>query len=86
MFSLVQRCSRRGLTLLMTHETGAFFGFEEGSVSNISHLSDNVFLLRYLLDGTVDRSFIVLKTRATMHEQQPRAFTIGSSGMDLSVR
>ena len=65
---------------------GAFFGFEEGSVSNISHLSDNVFLLRYLLDGTVDRSFIVLKTRATMHEQQPRAFSIGSGGIDLNDR
>lgn len=60
------------------------FGRAEGINSAISHLADNVFLLQYHLDGSVQRSFIVVKTRATMHDQRPRPLTIGRGGVELA--
>jgi circadian clock protein KaiC len=86
-YSLVQRFSRRGISLLMTHELTDAFGSNQISNSAISHLTDNVVLLRYGFDGdSVVRSCIVLKTRATSHEQAVRPFRIGPAGLDFAVR
>jgi circadian clock protein KaiC len=86
-YSLVQRCSRRGISLLMTHELTDLFGGSQVSASAISHLTDNLLLLRYGLEGdTVGRSCMVLKTRATSHEQSVRPFSIGPKGLEFAAR
>lgn len=83
-YSLGQRCSRRGISLMMTHEVHDLFGNAGIVDSQISHLSDNVIILRYLLDGDdVRRAMIVLKTRGTDHEDAVREFEITGAGITI---
>ncbi len=84
LYSLVQRCSRRGVSLLMTLELPDLFQVTRLSELGISHVSDNVVLLQYLRQqARVKRTLTVLKTRASLHEPQIREFTITSEGITL---
>ncbi len=84
LYSLVQRCSRRGVSLLMTFELPDLFQVTRLSEVGISHVSDNVVLLQYLRQqGRVKRTLTVLKTRASLHEPQIREFTITAEGITL---
>ncbi len=48
LYSLVQRCSRRGVSLMLTFELADLFRVTRLSEMGISHVSDNVVLLQYL--------------------------------------
>ena len=52
MYSLVQRCARRGISLMMIVEVPELFQLRRISEEGISHLSDNVVLLQYVQDGS----------------------------------
>jgi circadian clock protein KaiC len=84
MYSLVQRCSRQGVSLLMTLELPDLFQVNRLSELGISHVSDNVVLLQYLhRRASLTRTMTVLKTRASLHEPQIREFAITSEGITL---
>jgi circadian clock protein KaiC len=84
LYSLVQRCTRRGVSLLMTLELPDLFHVTRLSELGVSHVSDNVLLLQYVpRQRTVTRTLTVLKTRASLHEPQVREFTITSEGITL---
>jgi circadian clock protein KaiC len=84
-YSLVHRCSRRGVSLMMTYEVPELIGLTRLSEASVSHLADNVVLLQYRdLDKTVSRTITVLKTRASHHDTQPRAFQITTDGITIS--
>ncbi len=84
LYSLVQRCSRRGVSLMMTFELPDLFQVTRLSELGISHVSDNVVLLQYLRQqARVKRTLTVLKTRASLHEPQVREFKITSEGITL---
>jgi circadian clock protein KaiC len=83
-YSLVQRCSRRGVSLLMTLELPDLFQVTRLSELGVSHVSDNVLLLQYVpRQASATRTLTVLKTRASLHEPQIREFTITSEGITL---
>lgn len=84
MYSLAQRFSRQGISLLTTCETPDLFA--EGRLSEfaMSHLSDNSIMLNYYRDhGAMSRSLAVVKTRASAHDPAMRLFTIGPDGINL---
>jgi circadian clock protein KaiC len=84
MYSLLQRCALRNVSVLMTQEVRDLFGTTRLSEYGISHLSDNVVLLQFLRgDSGVKRAITVLKTRGSAHDHQIRQFEITSSGMSL---
>jgi circadian clock protein KaiC len=84
LYSLIQRCSRAGISLMMTMEIPDLFGVERLSEFGISHLSDNVVLLNYFIDrGSIKRAMSVTKTRASRHEPEIREFSIDPSGIVL---
>ena len=84
LYSLIQRCSRAGISLMMTMEIPDLFGVERLSEFGISHLSDNVVLLNYFIDrGLIKRAMSVTKTRASRHEPEIREFSIDPSGIVL---
>lgn len=84
LYSLIQRCSRAGISLMMTMEIPDLFGVERLSEFGISHLSDNVVLLNYFIDqGSIKRAISVTKTRASRHEPEIREFTIEPRGIVL---
>jgi len=83
-YSLVQRCSRSGVSLLFTFESVELFHVTRLSEVGMSHISDNVVLLQHIHDGaTMKRALTVLKTRGSNHESAIREFNIASHGITL---
>lgn len=80
-YSLLQRCSRQGITVMMTQEVAELFGITRLSEFGISHVSDNVVLLQFIRgDSRVRRGVTVMKTRASAHDQNVLEFEITSDG------
>jgi circadian clock protein KaiC len=83
-YSIVQRFSRRGVSVLMTSETPGLYGAERLTDSAISPLSDNVVVLGYQRErDTISRTIAVIKTRASRHDPAVRKFVIGPQGIVL---
>ncbi|MBO0777154.1 MAG: hypothetical protein J2P34_12665, partial [Actinobacteria bacterium] len=83
-YSLVQRFSRQGVSVMMTFETPELFGATRLSESAVSPLSDNVVLIGYRRDrDTIGRTIAVIKTRASRHDPAVRQFSIGPAGLVL---
>jgi circadian clock protein KaiC len=84
MYSLIQRCSRRGVSLFMTSEIPDLFAINRLSEYGVSHLSDNVLILQYIRDdSTIRRAMTALKTRATSNDPRVREFRIGPEGITI---
>jgi circadian clock protein KaiC len=84
MYSLLQRCAHKGVSVMMTQEVPELFGVTRLSEYGISHLSDNVVLLQFLLgDSQVRRAITVIKTRSSGHDSLIRQFDITSDGFVL---
>jgi circadian clock protein KaiC len=84
MYSLVQRCARLQVSLLMTHELPELFGVTRLSEFGVSHLSDNVVLLQYVPRGDqLHRAITVLKTRGSSHEPARHEYEITADGIVL---
>jgi circadian clock protein KaiC len=84
MFSLTQRFTRSGISLMLIVEVANLFQLDRISEHGVSHLSDNVILLQYVQRGAeVLRALTVLKTRAMKHEPTVRQYTITQEGFQL---
>jgi circadian clock protein KaiC len=87
MYSLSQRLARRGVSLMMTHESIELFRVAHLSEIGMSHLADNVVVLQYLrVESEVKRALLVLKTRASEHHPEIREFKISPKGIVLGDR
>lgn len=87
MFSLVQRCTRLGISLLMTLEVNDLYAISRITEHGLSHLADNVLVLQYDQDGAtsrVMRTLTVLKTRGTRHDSAVRHYEITSHGLTFA--
>ena len=83
-YSMVQRFSRQGVSVMMTLEVHDLFGTGRLSEGAISHLSDNVVLLRYIQEvAEISRAISVIKTRASRHVPVSFTFDIGPDGITL---
>jgi circadian clock protein KaiC len=83
-YSIVQRFSRQGISVLMTSEIPRLFGADRLSDSAISPLADNVVFLSYQRErDTISRTIAVIKTRASRHDPMVRTFVIGPQGIVL---
>ena len=86
MYSLIQRCSRTGVSLFMTTELPDLFGVNRLSEYGVSHLSDNVLILQYIRDESdIRRAITALKTRASSNDPRVREFRIGSEGITIDA-
>jgi circadian clock protein KaiC len=84
-YSLAQRCSRRGISMIMTMEVADLFDVRRLSETGVSNMSDNVVLLQYVRRETrVKRTLTVLKTRASLHEPEIRDYVINERGSVLA--
>jgi circadian clock protein KaiC len=84
MYSLTQRLVRKGVSLFMTLEVPELFEVIRISEHGMSHLSDNVLLLQYVrTDSRITRALTVVKTRASHHEPEVRAYEISREGIVL---
>ena len=84
MYSLAQRFSRQGISLLITCETPAASGAGRIPEFAVSHLADNAIMLSYYRDhGSMRRSLAVVKTRASSHDPAIRRFSISADGITV---
>jgi len=84
LYSLLQRCAKQQISVMMSYELPGLFGISHISEGDISHLSDNVILLQFVRrDAKLRRALTVLKTRASRHEPDVREFKITSDGIVL---
>ena len=85
LYSLVQRCARLQVSILMTYELDHLFDQPILSEFGISHVSDNVILLQYIPVGDqLRRGITALKTRASRHELLRREYAITAEGFVLA--
>jgi circadian clock protein KaiC len=83
-YSVVQRFSRQGVSVLMTSEILHLFGADYISASAVSPLADNIVMLGYQRErDTIGRTMAVIKTRASRHDPTVRKFVIGPQGIVL---
>jgi len=83
-YSLLRRCSRRGVSLMLTHEVADLVGLTRLTEYGASQVADNVVLLQYRsLDVAASRTLTVLKTRASHHNPNVREFRITPGGITL---
>ncbi|HET7421213.1 MAG TPA: ATPase domain-containing protein [Candidatus Dormibacteraeota bacterium] len=84
MFSMTQRFSRAGVSLMLIIEVPDLFELQRISDEGISHLADNVILLQYLQEGSrLSRALTILKTRAMRHQPTVHRFDITPDGFVL---
>jgi circadian clock protein KaiC len=85
MYSLAQRFSRLGVSMLTTYETAGMFAAGPPREFAVSHLADNAIVLSHYRDhAAMSRSLTVAKTRASSHDPAMRPFTIGSGGITVA--
>jgi circadian clock protein KaiC len=84
MYSLAQRLSRQGVSLLTTFETPGLLGAGWPTEFAVSHLADNAILLSHYRDhSALRRSLAVVKSRASVHDPMMHEFTIGPDGITI---
>ena len=85
--SLVQRCSRHGVNLMMSVETPELFGVTRLTDVALSQMADNVVLLQFVRrNGEYRRAMTILKSRAMPTQTRLREYTIGPNGIALVQR
>ena len=83
-YSLIQRATRAGVSLMFTMELPDLFRVRRLSEHSFSHLTDNVVLLQYVHeDATLRRALTVIKSRGTRHDQRVHEFEITENGVVL---
>jgi circadian clock protein KaiC len=83
-YSLVQRCSHLGVSLMFTYEIAELFHTTRLSDKGISHIADNVVLLQYFQSGPgMKRSLTIIKSRGSSAANTTREFRIAPNGMTL---
>jgi len=83
-YSLLQRCARSNISVVMTQEVPDLFAVSRLSEYGVSHLSDNVILLQFLRgDSRLQRALTVLKARGSAHDPFTHQYEITTDGVIL---
>lgn len=83
-YSFTQRCTRAGVSVMLTIELQDLFHVRRLTHDAFSHLADNVVLLQYVHSGTaIKRALTVVKSRGTRHDPQVHEFDITTDGIVL---
>ena len=83
-YSLIQRCTRAGVSVMFTVELPELFRAQRLSEGAFSHFTDNVVLLQYVQSGfTLRRALTVVKSRGTPHDPRTFEFDITDDGVVL---
>jgi circadian clock protein KaiC len=83
-YSFTQRCTRAGVSLMLTIEVPELFQVRRLTNDTFSHLADNVVLLQYVHhDTSIKRALSVVKSRGTRHDPRVHEFDITTDGIVL---
>jgi len=80
--NLVTYLNQTGVTTFLTAATATLLGSEMITHSNLSSLTDNIILLKYIeVGGELGFMVAVLKTRSSDRDKKLRSYTITSDGL-----
>jgi circadian clock protein KaiC len=83
-YSLIQRLSRRGVSVILASELPDLFGTTGITPVAMESMCDNIVLLRYADRGDrIGRTLTVLKTRGSEHRPDVREYVIDGSGITI---
>lgn len=83
-YSFTQRCTRAGVSVMLTIELPDLFHVRQLTQDAFSHLADNVVLLQYVHhDAVIKRALTVVKSRGTRHDPGVHEFEITTDGIVL---
>lgn len=84
LYSLLHRCARNNVSVMMSYEVRNLFGVTRLSDKAASNMADNVVLMQYMpIETAMHRALTVLKTRGSTHDPAIRPFEITSRGIVL---
>jgi circadian clock protein KaiC len=82
-YGFINALKREGLTSILTRESPALLGGDEGE-SGIAFVVDSYILLRYVeLESAIRKALLVLKLRGSDHAKDIRQYEITSQGIDI---
>jgi circadian clock protein KaiC len=85
LYSLVQHLAVRGVTTVLTLESGeAFTGQLEKQNQRFSYMSDNLILLSWRADKPDRRTMRIVKMRGSTHDAAVREVEIDAKGLRVS--
>jgi circadian clock protein KaiC len=86
LYSLIQHFAARGVTTLLTLESGEGFTGAATSLGDqrFSYMSDNLVYLAWSADMASRRTLRIVKMRGSAHQYATREFTIGTDGARIS--
>jgi len=85
LYSLIQHFAARGVTTVLTLESGE--GFTGGLMSHdqrFSYMSDNLIYLAWSAEKVGHRTIRVVKMRGSAHDRDVREFEIGAAGARIT--
>ena len=83
-YSFTQRCTRSGVSVMMTIELPELFHVQRLTQDAFSHLADNVVLLQYVhRDKSIGRALTIVKSRGTRHDPEVHEFEVTTDGLVL---
>jgi circadian clock protein KaiC len=85
LYSLVQHFAVRGVTTILTLESGEWFtGQADALNQRFSYMSDNLIRLAWRPDAPDRRTMRIVKMRGSTHDATVRDVEIGAAGMRIS--
>jgi circadian clock protein KaiC len=85
LYSLIQHFAARGVTTLLTLESGeSFTGAGMPASDRFSYMSDNLIYLAWSTERSAHRTIRIVKMRGSAHEHEPQPFEIGENGARLT--
>ncbi|MBI2953897.1 MAG: hypothetical protein HYY30_06255 [Chloroflexi bacterium] len=86
LYHLTRGLSGRRINLLMTTEVPESFSELQFSFHNISFLTDNIVLLRYVeIASSLALGTVVVKMRTSQHSRELREYAITDKGIEVGV-
>ena len=86
LYSLIQHFAVRGVTTLLTLESGrGFTGTQLPHEQRFSYMSDNLIYLSWSDEQTANRVLRIVKMRGSAHEHEPHQFEIDASGVRVTA-
>jgi circadian clock protein KaiC len=80
-YALTQWFAAQNVTCMMTYEMTHLFEVHSISDQEVSNMSDNILLLRFKENETMDRTLRIIKTRGSAHDNRERKLDITSKGI-----
>ncbi|MFQ6014714.1 MAG: RAD55 family ATPase [Anaerolineae bacterium] len=86
-YSFINGLKREGLTSILTKESLALLGEEDGRDRMIAYVADSYIILRYVeIESAIQRAMLILKMRGSAHARDIRRFEITDQGIEVQAK